>query len=149
MTIKNRRLWWWGGGAVAVLLVLTLTVAACQAGGGAESPQPPEQQEEPEEINGVSPREVPVIVEEAYYQQDGKTLDQFIVDEDKEVLKGFYDLDRGPHGKRKDYNLDPSYRLTEYNANEDLYYYLLEYPGQIKAVERSYFKVIRTKKGWK
>src|SRR5699024_4464075 len=87
--------------------------------------------------------------EEAYYQQDGKTLDQFIVDEDKEVLKGFYDLDRGPHGKRKDYNLDPSYRLTEYKANEDLYYYLLEYPGQIKAVERSYFKVIRTKKGWK
>ncbi|PTM52181.1 hypothetical protein [Desmospora activa] len=129
-----------------ILLLFALILAGCQSGDG-KTASPKEKG--PETIDGVSPRDLPVIVAEALPQQDGKTLDRFIVDEDKDRLREHYDLDKGPHGIKEDFKIDPDYRLVEYRANDDLYYYRLEYPGQSKAVSTDYYKVFRTDEGWK
>jgi len=126
------------------MLVITTIVASCMEGG-----------DEPDKINGITARDVPILAVEAKARNDGKTLDQLILDEDKEVLKDFYDLTRGPHGENKDWKMPPNYRLVEYKANEDTYYYLIQYPdtrkieGNRGEIITRHFKVIRTPEGWK
>lgn len=137
----NRWKPWMGWGAAATAVLLILVVVACQAGGNGGSPLP----SEPEKIN---PRDVPIVVTEAYHQQDGKTLKKFIVKEDHEDVEAFWNLERGPHGKGKDWRIDPSYRLTEYKANPNLYYYLLEYPAS-NGLKTERFKVVKADDGWK
>ncbi|SGO61292.1 Uncharacterised protein [Mycobacterium tuberculosis] len=139
--MNRRKLW---GTAAAVLLLLVMV--ACQTGGDGGSPSPTNS--EPEKINGVSARDIPVIVTEAYYQKDGKTLKKFIVKEDHESVEAFWDLDKGPHGDRKGWRIDPAYRLTEYRGDPDLYYYLLEYPTS-DSLEKERFKVVKGDDGWK
>lgn len=125
-----------------LLILISSIVASCMVGG-----------DEPDEINGITARDVPILVEEAKARNDGKTLDKLILDEDKEVLKDFYDLSKGPHGQNKDWEMPKEYRLVEYEANEETYYYLLEYPdtreGSNGDIEKRFFKVVRTSEGWK
>lgn len=124
-----------------VMLLITSLVASCMAGG-----------DEPDEINGITARDVPILAVEAKARNDGKTLAKIFLDQNKQVLKDFYDLTRGPHGENKDWKMPPNYRLVEYKANEDTYYYLIQYPDtrniEGKIITR-HFKVIRTPEGWK
>ena len=126
------------------MLLITSLVASCMAGG-----------DKPDKINGITARDVPILAVEAKARKDGKTIDKIFLDQNKQVLKDFYDLTRGPHGENKDWKMPPNYRLVEYKANEDTYYYLIQYPdtrkieGNRGEIITRHFKVIRTPEGWK
>lgn len=150
---KESGIGWWlaVGGFVAIALLVVVAYEEgekASIGEGRVSPTHSPDIDEPETINGVSARDVPIIVTEAYYQKDGKTLKKFIVKEDHESVEEFWDLDKGPNGDRKDWRIDSSYRLTEYKANPNLYYYLLEYPAS-NGLEKERFKVVKRRDVWK
>lgn len=125
------------------MILIASLVASCMVGG-----------DKPDKINGITARDVPILAVEAKARKDGKTIDKIFLDQNKQVLKDFYDLTRGPHGENKDWKMPPNYRLVEYKANEDIYYYLIQYPDTRKIEGRGeviteHFKVIRTPEGWK
>lgn len=104
----------------------------------------------PEVINGLSPRDIPVKSLEYRKSGNGEEYCKFVVPEDMERADRLFDCS----SKSKErWEIDPGYRLTEFKANEDTYYYLLEYRDESRIVglkdQREFYKIIRTEDGWK
>lgn len=104
----------------------------------------------PEVINGLSPRDIPVKSLEYKMSGNGEEYCKLIIPEHLESADDLYDCSSKPTGNWK---LGSEYRLTEFKANEDTYYYLLEYQGESNVVgprdRKEYYKIVRTEDGWK
>ncbi|GGA58358.1 hypothetical protein GCM10007416_34460 [Kroppenstedtia guangzhouensis] len=152
---KESGIGWWlaVGGFVAIALLVVVAYEEgekASIGEGRVSPTHSPDIDEPETINGVSARDVPVIVKDAFYCLDWKTLKIFLTKEAYEDAKEYYS-DKQSGCEEKFTEMYPGYRLIEYKANENLYYYQLDYPSSnFNSVSRKeYFPVFRAKGGWK
>lgn len=145
--------WWLAAGGFVIFALLV--VAANQEATTTRGKESPVRQiGEPESINGISARDVPMIKTEAVNGKcsDWKVLKTILIKEDYESLRDFYsDKELGKCNESEEWEIPSNHRLTEYKANEDLYYYLLEYPSStdLYNLQREFFKVIKTKEGWK
>lgn len=93
------------------------------------------------EVNGKGPEEIPVEWATAMIQKDqGKRLE--LLDDKTDALNP----NEGPKNKEK----VKKYRLTEWKASNDSYFYKIEFKDPIKdEMKTETMEVIKTDSGWK
>jgi hypothetical protein len=98
-----------------------------------------------EEINGMTPADAVRKFKLAEIQKDGKTIKEIATPEEAKAEETLFPLDQGPQNNTP---IPDDYRLTEYEADEDTYYFKHSRP-RTGGVFSYYYKVIRTDQGWK